>query len=74
VKMYIFSQYETLRVLFRDRSSHFCHWSFEALLRKYFVSHKVANPYHRQTSGQVEVSNCEIKSILEKTVQPYSKD
>ena len=51
----------------------FCHHSFEALLRKYSVTHKVATPYHPQTSGQVEVSNCEIKSILEKTVQPNRK-
>jgi hypothetical protein len=43
-------------------------------MKKYFVTHKIATPYHPQTSGQVEVSNCEIKHILEKTVNPTRKD
>jgi hypothetical protein len=37
-------------------------------MKKYFIIYKVATPYHPQTSGQVEVSNSEIKHILEKTV------
>ena len=46
----------------------------EALLKKYGVTHKVATPYHPQTSGQVEVSNREIKWILGKTVSSSRKD
>ncbi|XP_028121003.1 uncharacterized protein LOC114318334 [Camellia sinensis] len=38
------------------------------------ITHKVGTPYHPQTSGQVEVSNREIKHILEKTVRPNRKD
>ncbi|XP_070050320.1 uncharacterized protein [Nicotiana tomentosiformis] len=34
----------------------------------YSVTHKVSTPHHPQASGQVEVSNQEIKSILSKTV------
>jgi hypothetical protein len=43
-------------------------------MKKYFITHKVATPYHPQMSGQVEVSNHEIKHILEKTVNPSRKD
>jgi len=74
VKECTFYQYGTPRTLISDRGSHLCHRSFEALLRKYSVTHKVATPYHPQTSGQVEVSNREIKFILERTVRPDSKD
>ncbi|XP_073133574.1 uncharacterized protein [Henckelia pumila] len=41
---------------------------------KYGVKHKVSTPYHPQTSGQVEVSNREIKQILEKSVSTNRKD
>ncbi|XP_042460203.1 uncharacterized protein LOC122043665 [Zingiber officinale] len=41
---------------------------------KYGVSHKIATPYHPQTNGQAEISNQEIKSILEKTVSNSRKD
>jgi hypothetical protein len=43
-------------------------------MKKYFVTHKVATPYHPQTSGHVEISNWEIKRILEKTMNPSRKD
>jgi hypothetical protein len=42
----------------------------EALLRKYHVTLQTSTAYHPQTSGQAEISNQDIKSILEKTVQP----
>ncbi|XP_019057746.1 PREDICTED: uncharacterized protein LOC109116554 [Tarenaya hassleriana] len=54
--------------------SHFINRTIEVLLKKYGVRHKVATPYHSQTSGQVEVSNREIKAILEKTVSRSRKD
>ncbi|KAM1180394.1 hypothetical protein ACFX2G_019866 [Malus domestica] len=62
------------RVLISDGGSHFCNCTIEALLKKYNITHKVATPYHPQTSGQAEVSNREIKHILEKTVGPNRKD
>ncbi|XP_039121508.1 uncharacterized protein LOC120258213 [Dioscorea cayenensis subsp. rotundata] len=41
-------------------------------LKKLFS--RVATPYHPQTSGQVEVSNRELKRILEKSVSQHRKD
>ncbi|XP_043699972.1 uncharacterized protein LOC122650638 [Telopea speciosissima] len=57
-----------------DGGYHFRHWRLEALLKKYSITHKVATPYHPQTSGQVEVSNRGMKQILEKTIRPDRKD
>nr|XP_016436399.1 PREDICTED: uncharacterized protein LOC107762545 [Nicotiana tabacum] len=44
------------------------------LLDKYGVRRTVATAYHPQTSGQGEVSNREIKQILDKTVSVDMKD
>ncbi|CAL0312853.1 unnamed protein product [Lupinus luteus] len=44
------------------------------VLQHYGVRHKVASPYHPQTNGQAEVSNREIKRILEKNVSTTRKD
>ena len=43
-------------------------------MEKYGVHHKVTTPYHPQASGQVEVSNREIKHILQTTVGKARKD
>ena len=43
-------------------------------MKKYSITHRLATPYHPQTSGQVEVSNKQIKQILEKTVNANRKD
>ena len=57
-----------------DGGKHFCNRFFEQLMKKYGITHKVATPYHPQTSGQVEISNKEIKRILEKMVSSTRKD
>ncbi|XP_075103014.1 uncharacterized protein LOC107826602 [Nicotiana tabacum] len=49
-------------------------FAFTGLLEKYGIKHKVATPYHPQSSGQVEVSNREIKSILAKNVNANRTD
>nr|GEX43673.1 reverse transcriptase domain-containing protein [Tanacetum cinerariifolium] len=38
-------------------------------MQKFGVTHRLATPYHPQTSGQVEVSNRGLKRILERTVR-----
>ena len=70
----IFPRFGTPRVIISDGGGHFIEKKFEVLLRRYGVTHKIATPYHPQTSGQVEVSNRQIKAILEKTVSRSRKD
>ena len=62
------------RAVISDGGKHFINRQFESLLKEYGVRHKVATAYHPQTNGQAEVSNREIKSILEKTVARSRKD
>nr|GEU79767.1 DNA-directed DNA polymerase [Tanacetum cinerariifolium] len=38
------------------------------VMSKYGVTHRLATAYHPQTSGQVEVLNCGLKRILERTI------
>ncbi|RVX03412.1 Retrovirus-related Pol polyprotein from transposon 17.6 [Vitis vinifera] len=62
------------KAIISDGGTHFCNKPFEALLAKYGIKHKVATPYHPQTSGQVELANREIKNILMKVVNTNRKD
>ncbi|RVW73693.1 Pro-Pol polyprotein [Vitis vinifera] len=62
------------KAIISDGGTNFCNKPFETLLAKYGVKHKVATPYHPQTSGQVELANREIKNILMKVVITSRKD
>ena len=57
-----------------DGGSHFIHGGFRMTLARYYVNHRIASAYHPQTSGQVELSNREIKSILQKTINKSWKN
>ena len=70
----IFTQFRAPRAIISVEGTHFCNKVFNALLAKYRVKHKVALAYHPQTNGQAEVSNQEIKQILEKTMNTNRKD
>ena len=74
IKEHIFSLFGVPRAIISDGELHFCNRSFENLLKKYGVTHKVSTTYHPQTNGQAELDNREIKHILEKTVAPNCKD
>lgn len=74
VKSHIFNRFGVPKAIISDRGTHFCNKTFGALLEKYHVTYRVSTAYHPQTSGQVEVSNREIKRILEKIVNPNRKD
>ncbi|RVW57870.1 Retrovirus-related Pol polyprotein from transposon 17.6 [Vitis vinifera] len=71
LKENIFSRFGVPKAIISDGGAHFCNKPFEALLSKYGVKHKVATPYHPQTSGQVELANREIKNLDESGMSPY---
>ena len=74
LKENIFSIFGDPKAIISDGGSHLCNKPFENLLAKYGVKHKVTTPYHPQTSGQVELANKEIKTILMKVVSSNRKD
>ena len=74
LKENIFSRFGVPKAIISDGGLHFFNKPFESLLTKYGVKHKVATPYHPQTSGQVELANREIKTILMKVVNCNRKD
>ncbi|KAL4312646.1 hypothetical protein GQ457_01G021240 [Hibiscus cannabinus] len=74
IKKNIFTRFGTPRVIISDEGRHFDNRSIAVALRKLGINHKLSTTYHPQTNGQAEVSNREIKSILEKVVNPNRKD
>ena len=74
LKDVIFPRFGVPRYLITDGGSHFLHGILRKTLAKYGADYRVASPYHPQTSGQVELSNRELKLILEKTVNKSRSD
>ena len=74
VKSLILHRYRVLKVIISDKGTHFCNKALGALLAEYHVTHKVSTGYQPQTNGQAEISNKEIKGILEKVVRLDKKD
>ena len=74
IKKHIFTRFGTPRAIISDGGKHFINHLVKNLLDKYGIRHKVATTYHPQTSGQVEVSNREVKQILQKIVNAQKKD
>ncbi|GKD51969.1 reverse transcriptase domain-containing protein [Tanacetum coccineum] len=64
----LFARLGTPRAIISDRGTHFCNDQFIKVMLKYRVTHRLSTAYHPQTSGQVKVSNCGLKHILEITV------
>ena len=64
----------TPRAIISDEGTHFCNKVFAAAMVKYGVRHKVATVDHPQSNDHAEVSNREIKKILEKVVDPSRND
>ena len=70
----ILSRFGTPRTIISDGGSHFANKIFAKLMSRYGIKHVMSLAYHPQTNGQAEISNREIKRILEKTVSSSSKD
>ena len=74
LRSHIFSWFGTPQALITDNGIHFCNKMIDKVLKKYGVRHRTSLTYHPQSNGQAEVSNREIKSIMEKTVNSSRKD
>jgi len=74
LKENVFSRFGFPRAIISDGEKYFCNRTFETLMRKYCINHKVATLYHPQTNSQVEFSNQAIETLLEKTMNTTGKD
>ena len=70
----ILTLFRTPRTIVSDEGTHFYNKVFAALMAKNGVHHKKALAYHPQVNGQAEITNREIKRILEKMVSTNRKD
>ncbi|KAJ8763895.1 hypothetical protein K2173_003677 [Erythroxylum novogranatense] len=74
IKANIIVRFGIPRAIISARGTHFCNKVVESLFKKYNIDHRTSTAYHPQTNGQAEVSNKQLKLILEKTVNPNRKD
>ena len=70
----ILTRFGALRTIISDEGSHFANKLFAKLMSRYGVKHVMGLSYHSQSNGQAKISNREIKTILEKTVNASRKD
>ena len=70
----ILSRFGTPRAIISDGGSPFANKIFAKLMSMYGIKHIISLAYQPQTNGQAEISNREIKRILEKTVSSSRKD
>ena len=70
----ILNRFGTPRTIISDGGNHFSNKIFAKIMSRYGIKHIMSLAYHPQTNGQAEISNREIKWILEKTVSSSSKD
>ena len=70
----ILSKFGASRTIISDEGSHFANKLFEKLMSRYGVRHVMGLAYHPQSNGQAEISNREIKNIMEMTVSTSRKD
>ena len=74
IQLNILSRFGAPRTIISDYESHFANKVFAKLMSRYKIRHVMGLAYHPQSNGQAEISNREIKKILEKTVNTSRKD
>ena len=62
------------KIIISDEGSHFANKVFSKLMSTYGIKHVLGLAYHPQSNGQAEISNREIKKIMEKTMNTNRKD
>nr|GEW68978.1 reverse transcriptase domain-containing protein [Tanacetum cinerariifolium] len=58
---HLFARFGTI---ISDRGTHFCNNQFAKVMQKFGVTHRLATPYHPQTSGQVEAFQTAYKTPI----------
>ena len=70
----LLSRFGAPRTIISDKGSHFANKVFAKLMSRYGIRHVMGLAYHPQSNGQAEISNREIKKILEKIANPSRKN
>ena len=70
----ILSRFRAPRTIISDEGSHFANKFFAKFMNRYGIKHMMGLAYHPQSNEQAEISNREIKKILEKIVNTSRKD
>nr|GFB22717.1 reverse transcriptase domain-containing protein [Tanacetum cinerariifolium] len=70
----LFARFEVPKALISDKGIHFCNSELEKALQKHGVTHKLSTAYHPQSNRETEVTNKDIKRILERSVGYNPKD
>ena len=74
IQINILSRFGAPRTIISDEGSHFANKVFAKLMSRYGIKHMMGLAYHPQSNCQAEISNREIKKILEKIVNASRKD
>ena len=70
----ILSRLGAPRTIISDEGSHFANKVFAKLMSRYGIKYMMGLAYHPQSNRQAEISNREIKKILEKIVNASRKE
>ena len=68
------SRFGAPKTIISDEGIHFANKVFSKLMSRYGIRHVMGLTYHPRSNGKAEISNREIKKILEKTVNSRRKD